>query len=98
MMLKLQGNPPMLMKRDGKEVKLSSRLASIVDRCVDPKPSNRLSAHRLLSYSFFKVRASHICYMHVFEHAYVYNIDSVLFTHLSLKFLFFPLRLASQER
>jgi len=55
MMLKLQGHPPMLMRRDGKEEKLSSRLASVVDRCVDPKPSNRSSAHRLLSLSFFKV-------------------------------------------
>ncbi|XP_065889402.1 STE20-related kinase adapter protein alpha-like [Dysidea avara] len=54
MMLKLQGHPPMLMRRNGKEVKLSSRLASIVDRCVDPNPSNRSSAHRLLSQTFFK--------------------------------------------
>ena len=55
MMLKLQGHPPMLMRRDGKEVKLSSRLASIVDRCVDPNPNSRMSANHLLSQSFFKV-------------------------------------------
>lgn len=45
----------MLMRRDGKEVKLSSRLASIVDRCVDPNPNSRMSANHLLSQNFFKV-------------------------------------------
>lgn len=55
MMLKLQGHPPMLMRKDGKEVKLSSRLANIVDRCVDPNPNTRMSAHQLLSQTFFKV-------------------------------------------
>ena len=55
MMLKLQGHPPMLMRRDGNEVKLSSRLASIVDRCVDPNPNSRMSAQQLLALNFFKV-------------------------------------------
>lgn len=56
LMLKLQGHPPMLMRRDGKEVKFSSRLASIVDRCVNPNPNSRMSANHLLSQSFFKPR------------------------------------------
>ena len=66
-MLKLQGHPPMLMRRDGKEVNLSSRLASIVDRCVDPNPNSRMSVNNLLSQSFFKVLQSILFCGHIIK-------------------------------
>lgn len=65
MMLKLQGHPPMLMRRDGNEVRLSSRLASIVDRCVDPNPNSRMSAQQLLALNFFKVCSSNVYSVYV---------------------------------